>query len=110
MQENLETAKTGCAEKAASGTPSAAELDKQQTVAEIAAAPPEPSREAHAQIPAQEGAARQAKKKGITFKGICINCGERFELSEEEMAGRSFGFCNAECRMKFDMELAENPD
>jgi len=109
MQDNLESSKTGCAEKTGAGTPSSAEVDEAQTVAG-ADAPPAPSGETHTQEPARQDAPKSAKKKGITFKGICINCGERFELAEEEMAGRSFGFCNAECRMKFEMELAENPD
>jgi hypothetical protein len=52
------------------------------------------------------------KKKGpsTVYKGICIHCGERFTLSEEEMSRRSFGFCNEECRMKFQMDLAEEVD
>ena len=52
------------------------------------------------------------KKKGpsTVYKGICIHCGERFTLCEEEMSLRSFGFCNEECRMKFQMDLAKEVD
>jgi hypothetical protein len=54
--------------------------------------------------------APRRKRKGITFKGICIFCGERFSLGEEEISDRSIGFCSLDCRMKFDMELVEEID
>jgi hypothetical protein len=63
-------------------------------------------------VPPPEPAAPKTKKakKGITFNGICIYCGERFTLAENEMSQRSFGFCNPACRMKFDMDLSEEID
>ncbi|MHC5038099.1 MAG: hypothetical protein ACYTHM_12355 [Planctomycetota bacterium] len=66
-------------------------------------------------VPAALGRGRRRRahthgKKGFTYRGICITCGEKILITAEKMEIAYFAFCNAECKARFDAEMNEEID
>jgi hypothetical protein len=58
----------------------------------------------------REGKAPGRGKKGFTYRGICIYCGEKIVITADKMEISYFAFCNAECKARFDAEMNEEID
>lgn len=53
---------------------------------------------------------RARKDTGFTYRGICITCGEKIEITADKLQISYFAFCNAECKARFDVEMNEEID
>jgi hypothetical protein len=58
----------------------------------------------------QKAPPRGKTKKEITYRGICITCGEKIVIASDKMEIAYFAFCNAECKARFDAEMNEEID
>ena len=56
------------------------------------------------------GKAPAKEKKGFTYRGICITCGEKIVITADKMEISYFAFCDAECKARFDAEMIEEID
>ncbi|MHC4780825.1 MAG: hypothetical protein ACYTFG_19820 [Planctomycetota bacterium] len=61
----------------------------------------------------EKGRGRKApakEKKGFTYRGICITCGENIVITAEKMEISFFAFCDSSCKARFDAEMNEEID
>ncbi|MCU0723222.1 MAG: hypothetical protein MUC63_06355 [Planctomycetes bacterium] len=102
--------------KAGGAAPCAERSGSREEVRDEAEAPADPPVEVRLKAGTEAGAGTVEKpdapdlapargRKGITYRGQCIFCGERIEIAVDRREIVCFAFCNAECKAKFEADM-----